>query len=128
MGFKKFSFELAQRDPATYYSLGCDELYWVKLLYGDMEHIIRGQFTDEQHLRAADFTAGSFLSMLKNRKLSRRLVRRVSPDSLRKHLRERLPEVAYIDVEAPSLLERIRRRFDQKTTLPVEETNHQRMK
>jgi hypothetical protein len=118
MGFKKFSFELAQRDPATYYSLGYYELYWIELLYRDMEHIITGRFTDEQHLRIAEFTVNSFLSMLKNRNLSRRLVHRVGPDWLRKQLRERLPEIAYIDIDAPSLLERTRRRFDQKAATP----------
>ncbi|MFI5057504.1 MAG: hypothetical protein ACHQLQ_04915 [Candidatus Acidiferrales bacterium] len=113
MGFKKFSFELAQRDPVIYYSLGYYELYWIELLYSGMEHIITGKFTDEEHLRAADSTAYSFLSDVKNRNLSRRLVFRVSPGWLRKHFRERLPEISYIDVEPPSLLERTRRRFDQ---------------
>ena len=115
MGFKKFSFELAQRDPATYYSLGYYELYWIELLYSGMEHIISGKFTDEErHLRAADYTAFSFLADIKNRNLSRRLIFRVSPDWLRKHIRKNLPDVPYTDVEPPSLLERMRRRFDQK--------------
>jgi hypothetical protein len=127
MGFKKFSYELAQRDPVAYYSLGYSELYWIELLYRDMEHIISGTFTDEQHLRAADCTAHSFLSMLKNRNLSRSLVRRVSPYWFREHLREHLPEIAYIDVKAPSRLERIRRRFDQKPALSVEGTYHRKM-
>lgn len=127
MGFKKFSFELAQRDPATYYSLGYHELYWIELLYRDMENIVSGRFTDEQHLRAADFTAHSFLSMLKNRNLSRRLVQRVSPDWVRKHLGERLPEIEYIDVKPPSLLEKIRRRFDQKTAMAAEGTLNRKM-
>jgi len=127
MGFKKFSFELAQRDPATYYSLGYYELYWIELSYRDMENIITGRFTDEQHLRAAGFTAHSFLSMLKNRNLSRRLVHRVSPDWLQKHLRERLPEIHYIDVVPPSLLKRIRRRFDQNTAKAGEGTQGQKM-
>src|SRR5258708_30992597 len=127
MGFKKFSFELAQRDPATYYSLGYYELYWIELSYRDMENIITGSFTDEQHLRAAGFTAHSFLSMLKNRNLSRRLVHRVSPDWLRKHLRERLPEIDYIDVEPPSLLERIGRRFDRNAAEGGEGTHRQKL-
>jgi hypothetical protein len=113
MGFKKFSFELAQRDPATYYSLGYYELYWIELLYSGMEHVISGKFNDEeQHLRCADSTAYSFLATVKNRNLSRRLIFRVSPDWLRKHIRERLPDITYTDVEPPGLLERMRRRFD----------------
>jgi hypothetical protein len=127
MGFKKFSFELAQRDPATYYSLGYYELYWIELLYRDMENIITGRFTDEQHLHAAEFTAGSFLSMLKNRNLSRRLIHLVSPDWLRNHIRERLPEIEYIDVEPPSLIERVRRRFDWNTAKAVKIIHHQKM-
>jgi hypothetical protein len=127
MGFKKFSFELAQRDPATYYSLGYNELYWIELLYRDMENIITGRFTDEQHLRAAEFTADSFLSMLKNRNLSRRLVDLVGPDWVREHLRERLPEIDYVDVEPPNLLERIRRRFDQNTARAVEGAHLQKI-
>jgi len=115
MGFKRFSFELAQRDPTTYYSLGYYELYWIELHYSSMEHVIKGQFIDEeQHLRCADATAYSFLSAAKNRNLSRRLILRVSPDWLRKHLRERLPDIAYTDLEPPGPLERMRRRFDQK--------------
>jgi hypothetical protein len=129
MGFKKFSFELAQRDPATYYSLGYYELYWIELLYSGMEHIISGKFNDEQqHLRAADYTAHSFLADVKNRNLSRRLVFRVSPDWLREHLRERLPEIAYIDMKSPSLLERTRRRFDQKAAMPFEGTHRRKVK
>src|SRR5258708_24288687 len=92
-----------------------------------MENIITGSFTDEQHLRAAGFTAHSFLSMLKNRNLSRRLVHRVSPDWLRKHLRERLPEIDYIDVEPPRLLERIGRRFDRNAAEGGEGTHRQKL-
>jgi hypothetical protein len=47
MGFKKFSFELAQRDPACC-SLGYSELYWIELLYRDMEHIISGTIRDRR--------------------------------------------------------------------------------
>jgi hypothetical protein len=129
MGFKKFSFELAQRDPATYYSLGYYELYWIELLYAGMEHIIKGKFIDEeQHLRAAGYTAHSFLVDVKNRNLSRGLVFRVSPDWLRKHLRERLPEIAYTDAKPPSLIERARRRFDQKASMSAERIHYQKKK
>lgn len=55
MGFKKSSFELAQRDPALYYSLGHDELYWIELLYRDMEHIITGSFADDKCLVSRAF-------------------------------------------------------------------------
>jgi hypothetical protein len=113
MGFKKISLELAQRDPATYYSLGDAELYWIELRYSSWEHLITGSFaSDEQHFRAASFTADGLLVDLKNRNLSRRLAFRVSPEWLQRHFRERLPETRYVDVEPPNLLKRIRRRFD----------------
>jgi hypothetical protein len=113
MGFKKLSLELAQRDPATYYSLG-DERYWIELRYSDMEHVITGRFENEdQHLRCADSATYLFLASVKDRNLSRRLVFRMSPNWLRKHLRENLPEVPYTDIEPPGLIERMQRRFDE---------------
>ncbi len=112
-GFKKISLELAQRDPATYYSLGDVELYWIELRYSDWEHVITGYFdSDEQHFRAASFIADGLLVDLKNRSLSRRLTFRVSPEWLQRHFRERLPETAYVDVKPPGLLKRVKRRID----------------
>jgi hypothetical protein len=113
MGFRKFSFELAQRDPLFYYSLEYFERYFVERLYADMDHILTGRFADEEvQLRAADYTSYSFLADIKNRHFSRRLIFRVSPDWLRKHLRERLPDVPYTDIKPPGLLKRLRRRFN----------------
>jgi hypothetical protein len=114
--FKKFSFELARREPTTYYSLG-HEMHWIELRYGDMEHIIEGKFVDEdQHLRSADSTLCLFLANIRDRKLSGRLVFSVSPSWLRKHFRERLPEIPYTDVGPPGFLERARRQFDPVST------------
>jgi hypothetical protein len=113
MGFRKFSLELAQKDPVTYYNLEYFERYWIERRYSDMEHIIDGKFDDdEQHLRCADATAYLFLAAVKGRHLSRRLIFRVSPDWLRKHFCERLAAMTYTDLEPPNLVERMRRRFD----------------
>jgi hypothetical protein len=91
MDFKKFSFQLAQQDPVTYYSLGSDELYWTELHYAAMEHVINGEFADEeQHLRCADATTRLFLSSVKDGHFRKKLIFRVSPDFLRKHFRESL--------------------------------------
>ena len=112
-GFKKFSFELARREPTTYYSIG-HEMHWIELRYGDMEHIINGKFIDEdQHLRSADCTLYLFRANIKDRKLSKSLIFSVSPLWLREHFRERLPEIPYTDVGQPGFLERTRRQFDQ---------------
>ena len=114
--FKKFSFELARREPTTYYSLG-HEMHWIELRYADMEHIINGKFVDEdQQLRSADSTVHLFLANIKDRKLSRSLVFSVSPSWLRKHFRKRLDEIPYTDVGPPGFLERARRQFDQVST------------
>jgi hypothetical protein len=114
--FKKFSFELARRDPTTYYSLG-HEMHWIELRYADMEHIINGKFIDEeQHLRSADSTVYLFLANIKDRKLSRSLIFSVSPSWLREHFRERLPKIPYTDVGPPRFPERARRQFDQVST------------
>lgn len=111
--FKKSSFELAQRDPVIYYGLGYDERYWIELLYSGMEHVINGHFAkDEQRFRSAWFTAGSLLSYIKNRNLSKRLILKVSPIQIRRDIRKRLPDTDYVDIEPPTLFERIRRRFD----------------
>jgi hypothetical protein len=78
--FKKFSFELARRDPATYYSLG-HEMHWIELRYADMEHVINGKFIDEeQHLRSAESTVHLFLANIKDRKLSKSLIFSVESD------------------------------------------------
>jgi hypothetical protein len=113
MSFKKSSYQMAQSDPATYYSLGHKEAYWIELLYRDTEHIITGRFTDnDQHLRASSFSAHELLSCVKNRELSKRLLFRVSPASWRNDIRLRLAETDYVDIAPPNFLERIRRRFD----------------
>jgi hypothetical protein len=112
MSFKKSSYQLAQSDPATYYSLGYKETYWIDLIYRAAEHIITGRFTDdEQHLRATSSSAYSFLSCIKNRGLSKRLLFRVCPSPWRSDIRRRLAETDYVD-RTPNLLERMRRRFD----------------
>jgi hypothetical protein len=113
MSFKKSSYQLALSDPATYYSLGHEEAYWIELIYRDMEHIISGHFTDnEQHLRAASFSAGELLSCVKNRNLSKKLLYRVTPSSWWEDIRRRLPDVEYIDIQPPTFIERLRRRLD----------------
>jgi hypothetical protein len=111
--FKKSCFELAQRDPLIYYGLGYDERYWIELLYSGMEGVFSGDFKDdEQLLRNASFNAHSFLTYIKNRYVNKRLILKVSPVHTRKYIRERLPEIDYVDVEPPTFLERIRRTFD----------------
>lgn len=113
MSFKKSSYQLAQSDPATYYSLGHREAYWIELIYRDTEHIITGRFKDnEQHLRAASFSADELLSCVKNRNLSKKLLQRVTPPPWWEDIRRRLPDVAYVDIEPPSLIKRLRRRLD----------------
>ena len=122
--FKKFSFELARRDPATYYSLG-HEMHWIELRYADMEHVINGKFIDEeQHLRSAESTVHLFLANIKDRKLSRSLIFSVSPTRLRTHFRERLAEIPYTDVGPPGFLERARRQFDQVSTKVRNHSSH----
>jgi hypothetical protein len=112
MGFKKISFELAQGDPVTYYSLG-DELYWIELLYSGMQQVVEGSFDDDdQRLRNAGYHAHSVLSDIKNRHFSKNLMFHVSSKSLQEHFREELPKIPYIDVKPPSLLKRLQRRFD----------------
>jgi len=113
MSFKKSGFDLAQRDPVVYYGLGHSERYWIELLYADMEHIIKGKFTDdEQCLRAAAFTADYLLINVKSGHLSKRLLYSVSPASVREHFSKRLPEIRYVETAPPNLLDRIRRRLD----------------
>ena len=114
MSFKKSSYQLAQSDPATYYSLGHKEAYWIELIYRDTEHIITGRFTgNEQHFRAASFSAQGLLSCLKNRNLSKKLLHRVTPPSWWEDIQKRLPDIEYIDIEPPGLFERLRRRLDR---------------
>ena len=113
MNFKKSSYQLAQSDPATYYSLGHKEAYWIELIYRDTEHIITGHFKDnDQRLRAAASSAGELLSCVKNRNLSKKLLCRVTPSSWWEDIRMRLPDIAYADIEPPNLIERLRRRLD----------------
>jgi hypothetical protein len=113
MSFKKSSYQLAQSDPATYYSLGHKEGYWIDLIYRDAERMINGRFTDnDQHLRAASSSAHSFLSCIKNRNLNKALLFRVTPSSWRNDIRRRVDETDYVDIPPPNLLERMRRRFD----------------
>jgi hypothetical protein len=113
MSFKKSSYQMAQSDPATYYSLGHKEGYWIDLIYRDAEHIINGRFTDDdQHLRAASFSAHTFLSCIKNRNLDKALLFRVTPVSWRDDMRRRAAETDYVDIAPPNFLERMRRRFD----------------
>ena len=91
---------------------GHRETYWIELIYRDAEHIITGRFTDnEQHLRAASFSADELLSCIKNRNLSKTVLQRVTPPSWWEDIRCRLPDVAYVDIEPPSLIERLRRRL-----------------
>lgn len=113
MSFKKSSYQMAQSDPATYYSLGHKEGYWIDLIYRNAEHIINGRFTDnDQHLRAASFSAHSFLSCIKNRNLDKKLLFRVTTSSWRDDMRRRAAETDYVDIAPPNFLERTRRRFD----------------
>lgn len=115
--FKKSCFDLAQRDPIIYYSLGSQERYWIELLYSDMEHVVNGKFDDnEQGLRSASFSAEYLLVCIKNRNLSKRLILKVSPVQLRKYIRERLPAVAYVDIEPPKFFERLRRKVADRGT------------
>jgi hypothetical protein len=75
LGFKRSSYEMAQRDPVMYYGLKHRERYWVEILYRDAENVITGKFDDDdQRLRNADSVAWQFLSMIKNRNLSRRMI------------------------------------------------------
>ena len=113
MSFKKSSYQLAQSDPATYYSLGHKEAYWIEMIYRDTEHIITGRFNDsDQHLRAASFSADELLSCVKNRNLSKNLLHRVTPPSWWEDIRRRLPDIPYVDIGPPSMIERLRRRLD----------------
>ncbi len=112
--FKKSCFDLVQRDPVIYYTLGTDERYWIELLYSGWQQVVDGRFDDDaQRLSNADFNAGNLLTCIKNRNLSKRLVLKVSPVHLRKYIHERLPEVRYVDTEPPGFLERLRRKFDE---------------
>jgi hypothetical protein len=113
MSFKKSSYQLIQSDPATYYSLGHKETYWIELIYRDMENIITGRSKDnEGNLRAASFVAHEFLSCVKNRNLSKKLLYKVTPSQWQEDIRRRLPDIDYIDINPPNLMERIRRRLD----------------
>lgn len=113
MTFKKSSFQLVQSDPATYYGLGHKETYWIELIYRDMDNIVAGSSKDnERNLRLASSVAREFLSCVKNRNLSKKLLYKVTPSAWREDIKTRLPDIAYIDIKPPSLTERIRRRFD----------------
>jgi len=108
---KRSCFDFAQRDPITYYTIGADERYWIELLYSGWQQVADGNFDDEKRLLNADFNAGYLLTCIKNRNISRKLILKVSPIHLRKYIRERLPDVAYVDIEPPTFFERLRRRF-----------------
>jgi hypothetical protein len=113
MSFKKSSYQLIESDPATYYSLGHKETYWIELIYRDMEGIITRRSKDsEGDLRAASFVAHEFLSCVKNRNLSKKLMYSVTPSQWQKDIRRLLPDIDYIDIKPPNLMERIRRRLD----------------
>lgn len=113
MSYKRLANDLAQKDAAAYYSLGLDELYWIELLYRDFEHVINGSFADnDQRLRNAEFAADYVLNNLKNRHLSKRLMFKVSPPWAKEYFRENLPKTPYLPA-APTLGERLRRRYDQ---------------
>ena len=111
-GFKKAAFELAQHDPVIYYALGSEERYWIELLYSGWQNVVDGPFDDDaQRLRNADLNAGYLLTCMKNRDISKRLILNVSPDHLRRYIRERLPGVAYVDIAPPRFFERLRRKL-----------------
>jgi hypothetical protein len=113
MSFKKSSFQLAQSDPATYYSLGHHETYWIELTYRGMENLITGSSKNaDRDLIAASFVTYEFLSRVKNRNLSKRLMHSVTPSSWWEDINARLPDIEYIDIKPPNLMERIRGRFD----------------
>lgn len=109
--FKKSCFDFAQRVPLIYYTLRAEERYWIELLYSGWQQVADGHFdNDAQRLRNADFNAGYLLTCVKNRHLSRKLIFKVCPIHLRECIRERLPDVACVDIEAPKFLERLRRK------------------
>jgi hypothetical protein len=112
MSFKKSSFQLAQSDPTTYYILGHHETYWIELIYRDMENVItRSSKNDDGNFIAGSFVADEFLSCVKNRNLSKKLLFKVTPSACQEDIKTWLPDVKYIDIKPPSLLEHIRRRF-----------------
>ncbi len=114
MGFRKSSYEMAQRDPVIYYALRYRERYWMDILYRDAEHVITGKFNDdEQRLRNADFVAFEFLSVMKNRNLSRRMIYAATERQFRPYLTGRIAETNYADVSPVGAVERARRRFDK---------------
>jgi hypothetical protein len=115
-GYKRLTYDLAQTDAPTLYSLGHSELYWLGLLYADFDSIVRNGEDDETTLIRAQSTIYSVLTNIKNRHLSQHLVFRVSPDWLRTHLRENLPPLDYLpDRVPPGFRVRFLRRYDQLT-------------
>ncbi|MGA2964673.1 MAG: hypothetical protein ABSD64_00565 [Terriglobales bacterium] len=114
MSYKRLSYDLASKDSFVFYSLGHAELYWIDTLYRDFEHLIHGEFKDkDQRLRNAKSVVHSVLSELKNRRLNKRLIFKVSPRWVKKHFRENLPLIEYVDIDPPGFRERLRRRYDR---------------
>ncbi len=114
MSYRRLAYDLGQKDPAAFYCLGWNELYWIELLYRSFEQVANGTFEDDaQRLRNADFTARRIVGCLKNRNLSPRLTLKVSPKVEREHFREELPKAAYFDIQPPGRAERIRRIWDR---------------
>jgi len=114
MGFNRIAYDIMLKDAPAFYSLGYYEVYWIELLYRDFEHVIHGCFDPEEtRLRCAGYVAHSVLNNLKNRQMSKRLMFSVSPEWMKEDLRQNLPLTDYIDIDPPTLRERLLRRCDR---------------
>ena len=114
MEYKRLAYDTALKDSSLLYSLGHLELYWIETLYRDFGTVIDGPFTDCEHrLRCARSVNYQFISMLKNRNLSKRQMFSVSRNWVRRHLRQELSLANYTDIETPTFGERLLRKWDQ---------------
>lgn len=114
MSYKRLAYDMGQKDPAAFYSIGWNELYWIELLYRGFDRVVKDRFdNDAQRLSSADSTARELVDYVKKRRLSQHLMLKISPKVERSYFKESLPKVPYLDVEPPGRIERMRRIWDR---------------
>jgi len=113
--YRKKAFEKSSSDNAVgLYDLGHNELYWIELVYRTFDQVANGKFdSNQQRLANADFAANNIPTDLKNRYLSKRVMFSVSPDWVKRYLRETLPDMEYIVNDKLEWKERVLRRWDR---------------
>jgi hypothetical protein len=105
MGFRRLAYDNALKEPALFYKLGHDEIYWIDNMYRDWQNVVDKAFeSDDQRLANAQFAMKSVLHHMKNRHISKRLMFRVSKTWMRSYFRAHLPNESYLSM--PGFVER----------------------